>query len=144
MYCYWYVLNDYGIPIKTTLYILNEDGYMPNPTDVYNPALESRGNTNFGNPEFKGTLNWEKQYRNSVDLRLFYTGKNRDDWRPCRWDPSDDSIPKFYKESPITKSQICYTPEALLYAQTSYLSVIVVTQWSNLLICKTRKLSLSQ
>lgn len=29
MYCYWYVMNDYGVPIRTTLYILNKDGYMP-------------------------------------------------------------------------------------------------------------------
>ena len=152
MYCYWYVLNDYGIPIKTTLYILNEEGYMPKPTDQYLPngrLLENgtftpNGNTNYNIEEYKGTLNWEKQYRDSVDLRLFYTGKKPTDWARCRWEPDGEGVPTFYWKSPITKSQICYTPEALLYAQTAYLSVIVVTQWSNLLICKTRKLSLSQ
>ena len=136
-------MNDYGVPIKTTLYILNKEGYMPKETDIYDPLAPNKGNTNVGVTE-KGTMNWEKQYRNSVDLRLFYNEFEPTKWARCRWDPLDTSIPKFYRESPITKSQICYTTESLLYAQTAYLSVIVVTQWSNMLICKTRKLSLSQ
>ena len=80
MYCYWYVMNDYGIPIKTTLYILNKEGYMPLAEDVYNPTIPSRGNSNYQNDAFKGTLNWDKQYRNSVDLRLFYTHLEAKDW----------------------------------------------------------------
>ena len=60
MYCYWYVMNDYGIPVRTTLYILNKEGYMPHPDDRYNPEVEGRGNSNYEKDEFKGTLNWEK------------------------------------------------------------------------------------
>lgn len=38
MFSYWYVMNDFGIPLRTTLYILNKEGYMPLPTDVYDPT----------------------------------------------------------------------------------------------------------
>lgn len=60
MFGYWYVLNDYGIPLRTTIFVLNKKGFMPNAEDVYQPDLESRGNSNFGNEEFTGTLLWEK------------------------------------------------------------------------------------
>ena len=144
MYCYWYVMNDYGIPIRTTLYILNKDGWMPAPGDTYNPSVEGKGNSHYGMDEYKTTLIWDKQRREGLDVRLFYADFEPEKWTKCRWDPRDPSVPSYYWKSPITNNQICYTPEALLYAQTAYLSVIVVTQWSNLLICKTRKLSLSQ
>lgn len=41
-------------------------------------------------------------------------------------------------------SQICYSADALIYAQSGYLVSIVVVQWSDLMICKTRNLSISQ
>lgn len=39
---------------------------------------------------------------------------------------------------------MCYTTESLRYAQCGYLVSIVCVQWSDLLICKTRALSISQ
>lgn len=41
-------------------------------------------------------------------------------------------------------NQLCYTSDALIYAQSGYLVSIVVVQWSDLMICKTRNLSISQ
>jgi len=39
---------------------------------------------------------------------------------------------------------ICYSTEALKFAQSGYLCSIVTVQWADLMICKTRNLSLSQ
>jgi hypothetical protein len=55
-----------------------------------------------------------------------------------------DSVPDFYIYSRVSKNVICYSLEALFYAQTGYLVSIVCVQWSDLLICKTRNLSISQ
>jgi len=63
----------------------------------------------------------------------------------CRWDPNDTAIPNFYRESYATDYHpICYTTEALKFAQSGYLCSIVMVQWADLMICKTRNLSLSQ
>lgn len=35
-----------------------------------------------------------------------------------------------------------YAKQALMYAQTAYFVAVLLTQWTNLLICKTRKLSI--
>ena len=74
---------------------------------------------------------------------MFYTKLTVDDFVPCRWTP-DSGVPEFYYMSNVSKNQICYTVEALYYAQCGYLISIVCVQWSDLLICKTRSLSISQ
>ena len=38
MFTYWYVLNAYGIPLETSLYLVNKEGYMPLASDVYDPS----------------------------------------------------------------------------------------------------------
>ena len=53
-------------------------------------------------------------------------------------------MPHFYKYSHVSENQICYTIEGLFYVQCGYLISIVCVQWSDLLICKTRNLSISQ
>ena len=50
----------------------------------------------------------------------------------------------FYNYSWISRQQVCYSTEALKYAQCGYLVSIVCVQWSDLMICKTRNLSISQ
>lgn len=47
------------------------------------------------------------------------------------------------KECTFTGEYPCYKPtEALAYAQTAFFVSIVVVQWADLIICKTRKLSI--
>ena len=79
-----------------------------------------------------------------MDIRLFYTDLKKNDWCKCRWNPADESVPKFYRISPFTEQQICYTSEALLYAQTAYFVAAVLTQIANNLISRTRFLSIGQ
>jgi len=78
---------------------------------------------------------------------MFYAQyTNEQSWTECRWDPSvKDAIPNFYKFSNNSNYwPICYSTEALKYAQSGYLVSIVCVQWADLMICKTRNLSLSQ
>jgi len=76
---------------------------------------------------------------------MFY-GRERtpDHFKSCRFDPNDESVPTFYKTSVISGHPICYSTEALKFAQSGYLVSIVCVQWADLMICKTRNLSLAQ
>jgi len=89
---------------------------------------------------------WDKTRNSKVDVRLFYCEKrNADDYTACRWDPGNTAYPGFYRNSHISEGNpICYSTEALKYAQAGYLVSIVIVQWSDLMICKTRNLSISQ
>jgi len=101
------------------------------------------GNCNYGNEEFMTPLDWNGNLHNGVDVRLFYTARNPENWTTCRWHVGGDHL-SFYSLSSTSERQICYTTEALRYAQAGYLVSIVVVQWSDIMICKTRALSISQ
>merc|ERR1719163_2778843 len=108
------------------------------------------GHCNIDEPEENYiTLGWDATKSGKMDIRLFYANTKADqrspeDWTVCRYNPMDADLPKFYKFSPITDKPICYTTEALKYAQSGYLVSIVCVQWADLMICKTRNLSLAQ
>merc|ERR1719329_59136 len=50
----------------------------------------------------------------------------------CRWDPNDESIPQLLRQSVVSKWPICYSTEALKFAQAGYLVSIVCVQWADL------------
>jgi hypothetical protein len=103
-----------------------------------------------------------------VDVRLYYSyrANSKDDikdvqptlttgstgpyrspesYTNCRWSPTNNALPTFYRFSGESDGwPICYSTEALKYAQTGYLISIVCVQWADLMICKTRNLSLAQ
>lgn len=98
-------------------------------------------------PTTKRMFDWNTNLSSGVDARLFYYTLDPDtSWVKCRWDPvnEEEFVPRFYSYSVISNQQICYTSEALKYAQSGYLVSIVCVQWSDLMICKTRYLSISQ
>jgi len=143
------VLNDYGIRPKTLFWLSNREGIFPKATDKYdwnnNSPLAIYGNTNaLVDGVKKERLAWDMTKHGEVDIRLFYTDLEPSSWVKCRWDPSDESIPSFWRTSWVTGNQICYTTEALKFAQGSYLISIVCVQWAGCLVCKTRFLSFSQ
>lgn len=74
------------------------------------------GNSHFGDEEMKTTLFWDGSTDAYLDIRLFYVHRNKETWSKCRWDPNDESIPKFWRISNVTDAQICYTVEANKYA----------------------------
>jgi hypothetical protein len=93
---------------------------------------------------------WDKVRNSRVDLRLFYAPvRAPTTWTQCRYPPVDPSVagspPSFFMYSHISEyAPICYSSESLKMAQSGYLVSIVCVQWADLMICKTRNLSLSQ
>ena len=145
MVVYFIVMNDYGFKPYTLLGMNLLSGYVPNADDIYDPTLPGFNNTNYGKEDYQlESLAWGSNEGTSLDLRLFYTQLKPEAWAPCLYDPADESIPKHWRISDFTHVQICYTSEALFYAQTAYFISIIMTQWANCIICKTRALSISQ
>ena len=163
MYTYMLVLNDYGIRPKTIWFLADIQAPMPaenDQYDIYDNVWDStRGiwTTRYGNsrvsepvpPELADDghekLAWDLSKHGRVDIRLYYAmDRDPSAWTKCRWDPKDDSYPKIYRYSHITDYPICYTTEALKYAQAAYLVSIVTVQAAGLISAKTRNLSLYQ
>jgi sodium/potassium-transporting ATPase subunit alpha len=90
-------------------------------------------------------LAWDKTRNSKVDIRLYYAfHRDADQWTKCRWSTANEA-PFFYTASYSSEwHPVCYSTEALKYAQSGYLASIVCVQWADLMICKTRNLSLSQ
>lgn len=172
MYTYFLILNDFGIRPQALWKMALLQGPLPNPTDIYDPTDVAEktdanpfgqvivkstdgstiiskslyGHTNQDAPEADWTsLKWDATRNAKVDIRMFY-GRERtpEDFKSCRFDPNDTGLPKFYRQSVISQSPICYSTEALKFAQSGYLVSIVCVQWADLMICKTRNLSLAQ
>src|SRR5438105_5239956 len=131
MVVYFIVMNDYGFKPSTLLFLNLAPGFVPKPTDLYDPNdSPSYGNNNFNfedsNPKtmyntvngLPSGISWGSNEGSSMDLRLFYTQLTPDAWAPCQYMPGETSVPQFYTISTVTKRQICYTSEALFYAQT--------------------------
>jgi len=138
-----------------------------NPSDTYDPTAKYYGNTNVmvdcTNPEdpYLGVINDYGFTRQSVGnmygvvLDWLFTNHMYQDTRMGFIDADCENTTNFVKSaikfvdcqvhqiSPITERPVCYTTEALKYAQTSFFFSICATQFSNTLSCKTRKLSLA-
>jgi len=153
-FTYYYIMNDYGITPGATYQLASiTKGFLPKNNDIYDPSEDQcKGNSACmesvaaNGKDFMKTatsFDWITNLWNAVDLRLFFVGRSVDNWAQCRWRPGDD-VPDFFMYSNVSKNLICYSLEALFYAQTGYLISIVCVQWSDLLICKTRNLSISQ
>ena len=144
MYTYMMVLNDFGIRPTSIWKMATHKAPLPNPTDVYNFAdTTTYGNTNMDGE--KVSLGWDLTKHAKIDIRLFYAGfRKHTDFTKCRWDPNDEDIPKYMRYSHVSDRPICYSTEALKYAQAAYLVAIVTVQASGMISCKTRNLSLYQ
>merc|ERR1711990_1118012 len=148
-FTYFYMLNDYGFKPETLFGLIQVTGFYPAHEDVYNPAEPFKGNTvaqfncadeecplnidttyNYP-PEMGGevyppqklVLDWNTNLASPVDARLFYFRLPVESWTQCRWNPAGGEawVPKFYSYSVISNQQICFSTEALKYAQSGYL-----------------------
>mmetsp|Transcript_13097 Transcript_13097/g.15135 ORF Transcript_13097/g.15135 Transcript_13097/m.15135 type:complete len:1178 (-) Transcript_13097:54-3587(-) len=139
-FTYFIVMNDYGFKPAFLFGMVPRKGQLPNKTDVYNPNSANKGNTNTA--ATKDTFDWNKDDNNGVDLRLFYWEQDvSSSWAECRY---GQDAPRWWRHNLVEDVDICYRSDALRYAQCAYLVSIVVVQWADLLICKTRNLSISQ
>lgn len=128
-------MNDYGFPPGLLFFwALSEDGAEPDGDDVYTPEHKYNGNTHVDLDDFDGNrVDWITNDHDDLDLRVWFYDYDEDDWTDCRFPD---------KESHVSDEDVCYTTEALKHAQCAYFVSIVVVQWADLLICKTRKLSI--
>ncbi|CAI2369776.1 unnamed protein product [Moneuplotes crassus] len=146
LYTYFIVMNDYGFKPSTLIGLAGKKGIIPNSYDEYNPSVGTqttviRGNTRV-NSEIPQKFNFNSLDNNSIDLRLYFYDLEPSHWSECRW---YNDTPKWWAKNIVYDDiTICYRSEALRYAQTAYLISIVATQWANLIVCKTRSLSISQ
>ena len=133
-------MNDYGFKPYVLFGLTTQEGVEPKTGDVYNPlnANGRKGNTNTSGG--KDVFNWNIDTKNNIDLRLYYyTLDPADSWSEWRF---SSNSPRWWRKNVIEDVDICYGSEALRYAQAAYLVSIVIVQIADLLICKTRNLSL--
>ena len=154
MYTYMLVLNDYGIRPKAIWGLCKNSNFLPEPTDKYDPLADGFGHSRWAEdlvdadgkekPDVQ-SLGWDLTKHSKIDIRLYYHRvRDEEHWTSCRWAPDDSSVPKFMRYSNISDKPICYSTEALKYAQAAYLVSIVAVQASGLISAKTRNLSLYQ
>ena len=165
---FFLVMSDFGFSPASLIRIITKP-YLPhNDGDVYDPTHPFFGNTNVKCNSSKElmainapdkdkinddslkilgyTLDWLFTTDISQDTRMGFLNNNCGstdangikvthliNFSPC----------KIFQISPISGRPVCFSTEALKYAQTSFFFSIVITQFSNNLSCKTRKLSLS-
>lgn len=139
---YFWVMNDYGFTPAQTIFLNQRQGFIPNADDVYDANQPNFGNSNVFDSDWSDVIDWGLTGKSSLDLRLYYNTFTSSDWAKCRWDPNDSSVPHFYRISPRTNRQVCYTSEALLYTQSAYFIAAILFQVANQLISRTRFLSL--
>lgn len=80
MFTYFYVLNDYGVPFHTVIFLTRQFGYSPADGDIYNPYEPNFGNSNYGITSMMRNLNFGKISDETMDMRLFYSYKVKEDW----------------------------------------------------------------
>lgn len=80
-----------------------------------------------------------------VDVRLFYSTAPIESWKECRF--SSATAPDgyaFYATSPVSTIDICWTTEALKYAQTAFLVSVITMQIATAFCVKNRSSSISE
>ena len=143
-YAYFVVMNDFGFPPGILFGLSQKKAVLPKDDDVYNPSLANLGNSNLPTscgPNIKAPdtdiVDWLSNGNGKKDLRMAYTkcenGRfvSEVNFGPCL----------VGDVSPISNKRICYTTDALKYAQTSYFVGVVLIQWCNILVCRVRFMS---
>ena len=164
---FFLVMYDFGFTPQSLIRLIVKP-YLPhNKDDVYDPTAPFFGNTNVecDNGVLKAinapdkdiledtskkiigyTLDWLFTTDMEQDVRMGFLdnlcGSTTDG--QVRVKPLIEfSECQVFQISPVSNKPVCYSTEALKYAQTSFFFSIVITQFSNNLSCKTRNLSLS-
>jgi sodium/potassium-transporting ATPase subunit alpha len=161
-------MNCYGFPFHIYYRILTADAYIPDAGITFNDYLgnpdttfrlntpfigynNSQGESNFYNGDcnqshFKthGSFpNWFTNVNNNVDLRAVYVecceNKIQNYYCPQFTWPSFEDI--VHTVSPISGHEVAFTTEALFYAQSGYFSTVAIIQWSNMIACKSKRVS---
>ena len=153
---YFIVMYDFGFAIDGLIGLAIQDGFSPGPGTVFDPTLPYYGQNsnkfiNYCNNCWNGTgtcdpgeLNesdadgppdWLFYENEEDDLRLYFLQCTQDggfawptDWETC-----------FVKQvSGQSDLPVCYTTEALKFAQTAFFCSIALCQLVNIFVVKTR------
>ena len=134
MFAYFAVMADYGFKPMNLFFYAFKKGCDPETGEFriydWTTNRDSRINVmDFYRCENPSGGRWPDAHR--VDSRLY---------DPDFYVPIKDTM---NSKSSISDDYVRYTSEALKYAQTACWMAIVVCQWANLLICKTRSVSIA-
>lgn len=160
--CYFIIMEEFGLSPGNVVGILKNPYFLHNPEDVYDPSKPYFGNTNVAceNGTLKSlnigdSIEYTKEGLDGVSLDWLFTTHKDQDIRlgylkfsgTCVVENIIQSVEytncEVFQISPVSKRPVCYSTEMLKYAQTSFFFAIVLSQFSNGLCSKTRKLSLS-
>lgn len=159
---YFIIMQDFGFNPTSLIFLLNKDYIEHNPGDIYDPNDSTFGNTNF-QCELSDDGSWvprsimenkEGGYEPTAVDWLFLNDRRQDlrmgflecddEGRPEERFPQWTELCINYQVSMISGRMICWSTEALKYAQTSFFFSIVITQFCNSLNAKTRYSSITQ
>jgi sodium/potassium-transporting ATPase subunit alpha len=143
--CFYVALNDFGFPPSQLTMLANQRVAAPNPGDTFSPTHPTFGNTrlmqayaNACPPADDGAaVDWIGVGTAAFDLRLGLlsctadggtaTYKQAVAWGECR----------VQQLSPHSGLPVCYSTEAVKYAQTAYFAGLVWAQAANFIACRT-------
>mgnify|MGYP000851143681 FL=1 len=151
---YFYTMTSFGFPFWSLFYLNNQKGLLTSNSrnDPYDPYQYDLGNSRVGDlcettsdqpypidEDYTERLDWVYLRHPYLDVRNVFI--------ECAGDgsvqPKVEFGECFVKQlSDVTETPICYTTEALKYAQTSAFFAVVFCQVSNVLTVKTKKLSI--
>jgi len=147
----WFiVMNDFGFTPFQLLYSNGLNIYLHNDQDIYNPTSLFYGNSKLANTDFK---NCNEYKDNTVLIDWLYSRQSTTDLRmsafKCENKPNNGGItisPYFdYGEcrlqqiSPFSNRPVCFSTEAVKYAQSSYFYTNFIGQLFNNIVTKTRR-----
>jgi len=148
---YFYILNDFGFPPLSLIGMQSKNGLWPKNIDVYDPYSPDLGNSNVGTMCNAGTPQSfsSSGFYQSVDWLYLLNGYNdlRNLFIECAGDGYVQEAvtwgPCYIQQlSSVMNLPVCYSSEAVKYAQTGNFFAIVFCQITNLFACKTKKLSI--
>ncbi|CAG9330062.1 unnamed protein product [Blepharisma stoltei] len=132
---YLVILYDFGFkPQVLWFFYIADSGCRPDEHDIYDPDIHSKGNSHIGDDSYCGdTVNYLTNSDGKYDLRIWFYNYGHDSWSDCKY-------PGW--TSPITNHEVCYTSEAVHYAQCGWFVGLVCGQYANLQIVRTREKSI--
>ena len=160
---YFIVLKEFGFGPGTINRIVSQPYFPHRLTDKYDPSKKFFGNTavecvngqlrssglkeDYERTSFESgndigkTLDWLFTNDLGQDVRMGYLTANCGDQNmPARQSVQYESC-QIHQISPISLRPVCYSTEALKYAQTAYFCAIVFCQFVNSICCKSAKMS---
>ena len=151
---YFYTMNNFGFNFFSLFYLHFQKGLITSNTrnDPYDPFRYDLGNSKVENlcnnisdkpyainDDHLEKLDWLYLQNSNADLRNVLIECKGDGTVQTRIEFGECSLKQL---SPITEVPVCYTTEALKYAQTSAFFAIVICQYANVITIKTKKLSI--